>query len=96
MIELNKCYQKSSSMVGRKVANELILVPIRQNIAAMEYIYTLNDVASRVWELLDDHTTVGEIVSVLTKEYAVEARQAEADVMEFLASMEEIEAVQEA
>jgi hypothetical protein len=95
MIEVNKKFQKSSSMVGRKVANELILVPIRQNIAALEYIYTLNEVAGRVWELLDSCKTIPEIVSALTKEYAVEASQAEADVIEFLSSMKEIEAIEE-
>jgi hypothetical protein len=95
MIEVKKKYQKSSSMVGRKVGNELILVPISQNIASMEYIYTLNEVAGRIWELLDDSITIAEIVSNLTKEYAVEVKQAEADVVEFISNMKEIQAVDE-
>ena len=95
MIEINKSYQRSSSVVGRKVGNDLVLVPIRQNIANMDFIYTLNDVAGRVWELLDAPTTFEAIVSTILQEYSVEREQAEADVTELLTKMKEIEAIEE-
>lgn len=88
-------YEKDATMVARKIAGEMILVPIRQNVGDLQCMYTLNDVGSRIWEILDGGTTVDKIISVLASEYKVEAQQAEADVMEFLAHMKEIGAVVE-
>lgn len=88
-------YEKSSNMVGRKIAGETILVPIKQNVGNLQNMYTLNDVGSRIWEIIDGGATVDHITSVLTKEYEVEAQQAEADVMEFMAQMKEIGAIVE-
>ena len=88
-------YKKDSLMVARKIGNELILVPIRQNVGDLQYFYTLNDVASRIWELLNGGTTVEEMVSALTREYEVKPQQAKADVVDLLAQLEEIGAIVE-
>ncbi len=77
-------------MVARKIAGEIIMVPIRQNVGDLHCMYTLNGVASRIWELINGHTTVDEIVTHLTQQYEVEAPEAEADVIEFLAQMKSI------
>jgi len=86
-------YKQSKSMVGRKIADELILVPTKQNIADLQCIYTLNEIGGRIWELIDGSMSIKEIVTVLTQEYKVEARQAEADIKEFLNQLEQIGAV---
>lgn len=88
-------YEKDPMMVAREIENEFVLVPIRQNVGDLEYMYTLNGVGSRIWELLDGGTTVEDIVSVLIQEYDVEVPQAEADVIEFLDQMKDIGAVVE-
>ena len=88
-------YKKDESMIGRQVANEFMLVPIRQNAADLGYIYILDGVGGYIWGLLDDHATINDIVTSLTREYAVDAKQAEADVVEFLTQMKEIGAVSE-
>jgi hypothetical protein len=90
-----KYYEKDESIVGRKIANEVILVPIKHNMGDLEFMYTLNEVGGRIWELLDGGTTTNEIVSALTKEYGIETSQAEVDVTEFLEQMKEIGAVVE-
>ncbi len=43
-----------------------------------------NEVATRVWELIDGQRTVGDIVAVVTDEYEVEPAVAEADILAFL------------
>ncbi len=80
-------------MVSRRVADEVILVPIRQNVGDLQSIYTMNEVGARIWELLDSEGAVAEIVSALSMEYEVEQAQAEADVVGFLAQLESIEAI---
>jgi hypothetical protein len=88
-------YEKDGMMVGRKIADETVLVPISQNVADLTYMYTLNNVGSRIWELLDGGTTVEKIAAALVREYEVEYPQAEADVIEFLEQMKEVGAVVE-
>jgi hypothetical protein len=89
-------FEKDPMMVGRKIAEEFILVPIMQDARDSQCIYTLNDVGARIWELLDGNgVTIDDIVSAITQQYEVEAPQAEADVVEFLEQMKEIGAVVE-
>jgi hypothetical protein len=42
-------YTKSPDIVFRRIADEVILVPIRRNTADLEKIYTLNASASFIW-----------------------------------------------
>ena len=88
-----KYYKRDESMIGRKIADELILVPIKQNIGDTQCMYTLNELGSRIWELVDGSKSAEEIVSVLTQEYAADAEQVEADLAYFLNELEEIGAI---
>ena len=91
---MHKYYKRNEMMIGRKIANEFILVPVTKNTGDLACMYTLNSVGSRIWALLDGNgKTIEGIVSSLTHEYEVDAKQAEADAIEFLEQMEKIGAV---
>jgi hypothetical protein len=92
---LDKIYKKSDSVVSRKIANEFILIPIRQNVADLESIYTLNEVGARIWELTDGKMTMREIKEKIVEEFEVTAREAEKDIAEYLRELEKIKAVVE-
>ena len=80
-------YKEHDSYVHRKVADETILVPVRSNVADLECIYSLNETASRVWELLDGKRTVGEVLQVILDEFEVEPDEAEADLLEIMTQL---------
>ncbi len=90
---LDRCYQKSPDIVSRKIADEVILVPIRQNVGDLESIYTLNEVAVRIWELIDGERKMGEIKDTIVEEFAVSLEEAEKDLRELLQKLEEIEGI---
>ncbi|MEI8173693.1 MAG: PqqD family protein [Deltaproteobacteria bacterium] len=90
---IEKIYKKSDSVVSRKIADEFILVPIRQNVGDLESIYTLNDTAARIWELIDGKTKVAEIKKKLIEEFEVTSEEAEKDIIEHLRQLEEIKAI---
>jgi hypothetical protein len=93
---MTKHYEKDPGMVGRRIADELILVPIRQNAGDLQCMYTLNGVGARIWDLLDGtDVTVDEITKIIVREYEVEIPQAKTDVIEFLKQMKEVGAVVE-
>ncbi len=90
---LDKVYKKSDSIVSRKIADEFILVPIRQNVGDLESISTLNEVAARIWELIDGKMKVREIKDKIIEEFEVTPQQAEKDLIEYLKQLEGIEAI---
>jgi hypothetical protein len=88
-----KVYKKSDSIVSRKIADEFILVPIRQNVGDLESISTLNEVAARIWELIDGKKKVREIKDKIVEEFDVTPQQAEKDLIEYTKQLEKIEAI---
>ncbi|TET24447.1 MAG: PqqD family protein, partial [Candidatus Aminicenantes bacterium] len=73
--------------------DEVILVPIRQNVGDLESISTLNDVAARIWELIDGKMKVREIKDKIIEEFDVTPQEAEKDLVEYIKQLEKIEAV---
>ena len=90
---LERVYKKSDSVVARKIGNEFILVPIRQDVGDLESIYTLNETGARIWELIDGKTKVSQIKERLVEEFEVLPEEAEKDLIEHLRQLEEIEAI---
>ena len=90
---LDKVYKKSDSIVSRKIADEFILVPIRQNVGDLESISTLNEVAARIWELIDGTMKLREIKAKIVEEFDVTPQQAEKDLVDYIKQLEKIEAV---
>jgi len=92
---LERCYQKNPDIVSRKIADEYILVPIRQNVGDLESIYTLNEVATRIWELIDGKRKIKEIKDKIIEEFEVTPEEAEKDLTELLQKLEKIEGIKE-
>jgi hypothetical protein len=90
---LEKVYKKSDSIVSRKIGDECILVPIRQDVGDLESIYTLNETAARIWELIDGETRVSEIKERIVDEFDAEPEQTEQDLKEHLQQLEGIQAI---
>lgn len=88
-----KIYKKDDSIVYRKIADEFIMVPIRQNVGDLESIYTLNETAARIWELIDGKVKVRKIKERIVEEFEVTPEEAEKDIIEHLQQLEEIKAV---
>jgi Coenzyme PQQ synthesis protein D (PqqD) len=53
------------------------------NVITEDY-YSLDDVGSRIWELLDGQHTVAEIVATITTEYAADQAEVTKDVRDLL------------
>jgi hypothetical protein len=80
-------YSKNPEVVKRKIAGELILVPIGETIACEQKIYALNDVGEFIFDQLNGKTTLQKILQKLLKEFAVSKEQAEADILQFITEM---------
>ena len=84
-----KRYKKHPDIVARKIADEVILVPIRRKLADVSSIYLLRDnVSTRIWDLINGKRKVSQIKEIICKEF--EANQAGEDIIEFLKQLEKI------
>jgi Coenzyme PQQ synthesis protein D (PqqD) len=80
-------------MVFRKIGDETFLVPVRDNVGELDNIYVLDEVAARIWELVDGKNTLQDISDIIFSEYDAAADEIERDVTEFLEGLESIGAV---
>jgi hypothetical protein len=90
---LGRVFKKSDDIVFRKIGDECILVPIRQGVGDLESIYTLNETAARIWELLDGTAKGTEIRDKITEEFDVTPEEAEEDLGHHLKELASIKAI---
>ena len=86
-------YRQDDSIVSRRIEEEVILVPIRQNVADLESIYTLSEVGAHIWEQIDGRRTAADILSLIVEEFEVSEEEAQRDLKEFIEQLSAIGAV---
>ncbi len=96
MQSLETIFQKNSSIVSRRIADEVILVPIRRKLGEIESLYTLNEVGARIWELLDGKRSLKALRDALLEEFEVSEQEAEEDLTTLIEQLQQIGAIQEA
>ena len=74
--------------VMRRIGPETIIVPIAGSVGDLECVYTLNEVATTILELLESPRTASQIAKLLAAEYDAKESDLDADVAAFLAVLE--------
>ncbi|HOS71164.1 MAG TPA: PqqD family protein [Bacteroidales bacterium] len=89
MINLKSVPRRSESIVTRKTGNEYVLVPVTDNIADMNSVYTLNDSGAFIWELIDGKRDIEEMIEALVSRYDTDRETASEDLLSFIGKMSE-------
>lgn len=87
MADLKSVPLRSPSVVTRKTGNEYVLVPVANNIADMNSVYTLNETGAFLWELIDGENNIEDMIEALIREYDINEATASNDVFEFIGEM---------
>ena len=89
-IELSSAIGKRSNLDVTDLNGEKIMM----NLERGEYL-ALNDVGSRIWEIIDGavNVSVNDIINTLINEYNIDFKTCEASVMEFLGSLNNAELI---
>lgn len=87
MAGLKSILSHSPSVVTTKTGNEYVLVPVANNIADMNSLYTLNETGAFIWEHINGNNSVEDIINELTAEYEVDYATASNDVFSFIDDM---------
>ena len=78
----DRVYTVSKDVLFQEVSGETVLLDL-----ASEQYFGLDEVGTRIWALLNEGRSVGEMVEALLGEYAVGREQLEADVRELLGAL---------
>ncbi len=75
-------YKRNSKTISGRLSDELVMMDIEKG----KY-FSLNPVATRIWDLLENPLSVDELCGLLMKEYEVEAEQCRTEVGEVISEM---------
>ena len=78
-----KTYRRNQETISGQIDDEIVMVDIEKG-----SYFSLNPVATRIWELLEQPLTLDSLCDQLLTEYDVLPEQCRADVTEHLAEME--------
>lgn len=81
-------YERNPDFLYRRIIEESVLVPVHQEVADMDCIYTLNPVAAFIWERMEGQTTVAELQAAIVEAYDVDPQAAGKDLLEFVQELE--------
>ncbi|MCA9883607.1 MAG: PqqD family protein [Anaerolineae bacterium] len=92
---LEKRFAKDPAIVSRRIADESILVPIRHTAGEIDSIFAINEIGSRIWELIDGQRQINDIVDILCDEYDVALLTAQQAVCQYVEKLQHIGAIEE-
>jgi hypothetical protein len=86
-------FVRSDRIVGRRLLDEFILVPIVSHGADIDSIFSLNRVGALIWETLDGRRSGDEVVAAIVERFDVAPERAAEDYADFLAKLSSVDAV---
>lgn len=85
---LTKCPKKSESTASRIIENEAVIVVPKEGLVRI-----LNEVGSRIWQLLDGKNSIEDIINILSPEFNVPREGLEKDTLDFIRELKEKEMI---
>ena len=89
-MNLIELFQLKSNFVTRNIGEELVIVPLKDSVAEMNEMYTLNGVGSSIWAHIDGVKSFDEIVASIVDEYNIDEETAKKDVLNFIEKLQSI------
>lgn len=90
---LDDVYAHSTRVVGRRIGDEFVLVPLAGRGADIDDILNLNKVGAFIWEQIDGSRDGAAVVGALVDRFEVDRSAAEADYLAFLDQLRSLKAV---
>ena len=87
-------FVRNKNFIFRQIVEEMVLVPIRQNVADLDSIYTLNELGVFIWERLETPTYAAELQEDILEDFDVDAATVQSDLTIFIQELERIGAVE--
>ncbi|MCL4531840.1 MAG: PqqD family protein [Actinobacteria bacterium] len=86
-------YKRIPNMVARRIGDEFVILPVRNNVGDLACLYSLNEVRAFVWECIDVGQAMPSPVDAMCGEFEAEKSEIKRDLWDFIGEMEQIGAV---
>ena len=87
-MDIQSLYNMKSKFVAREIGNELILVPLAENVAQMSELFTMNETAKFIWENSKENVSTEDMELLMTGNFDIDAETARKDIAVFMNQME--------
>jgi len=61
--------RQSDQVVARQIADQWLLIPLHATGVDLQKVYLLNETSAAIWRLLDQPTSLDDLVTALRQEY---------------------------
>jgi len=95
-LSADSVYRRTEGIISRRVVDELILVPVRRNLAEMDTLYSLNELGARIFQLIDGKRTLRQLAFLVSDEFELSLARALTEVAAFMQRLVEVDAVRRA
>jgi Coenzyme PQQ synthesis protein D (PqqD) len=80
----DRVFVHDQGAVDRQIAGETVVVPVRNDVADLAFVYTLNATGTFLWRLMDGVRTVRDLSRLVVAEFEVTPEVASADVAQLI------------
>ncbi len=87
-MELKEIAENKVAFASKKVGDDLVLVPVKDNVADLNCMFTLNEVGTFLWQNLNVDSTYEHLLEAMVVEFDVSPDTAAQDLKEFLGQLE--------
>ncbi len=91
---LEKQYFRNEQFISRRIADEFLLIPVANQLNGDNWLFVLNEVGARIWELIDRGRSVQQIEELLLEEFDTSQEQLEEDLLRLLGQLQELGAIE--
>ncbi len=91
---LEKRYFSNEQFISRQIADEFLLIPVANQLNGDHWLFVLNEVGARIWELIDRGRSVQQIEQLLLEEFDTSPEQLEEDLLRLLDQLQELGAIE--
>ena len=91
---LEKQYSRNERFISRQIADEFLLIPVAHQLNGNNWLFVLNEVGARIWELIDRGRSLQQIEELLLNEFDTSQEQLEEDLLRLLGQLKELGAIE--
>jgi hypothetical protein len=91
----DSCFARKDTVICRTIADAVVLVPVHKSAVALEALFTLNDTAARIWQLLDGKKNCRQIAVIVASEWDCTLHAVMADVIGLMEELRRLGFIEE-
>jgi len=86
---LDNIYNKKTDLFYQEINDEIILVPIKDNVVDMKSIFKLNNTAGKIWGKINGFNSQSHIINWFANKYGLTPKKSGSVIKKFLAQIDD-------